>query len=333
MGSKHKLLPWLHSILSHIEFSSAADVFCGSGGVAYLMKAMGKEVYASDFLSFPAVVARAVLANSTNRLSDREVEFLVSDGKSVGTFVQDKFNGIFFTPDDLAFIDLVWERIAGLATSEKKDLAIAALIRACMKKQPRGVFTVGNLPNGVIRYDDGRRDVRLSIRDHFREQAKVLNGLVFDNGAQCTAEKRDALESISRRFDLVYFDPPYVPRSDDNCYVKRYHFLEGLATYWKDGKIMESSKVKKLEKKRTPFSHKRTALQAFDQLFSVYSESTIVLSYSNNGYPDRGQLEELLRKYKPRIEVFEKQHRYHFGTHSTVERALTTEYVLVGSDT
>ena len=29
--------------------------------------------------------------------------------------------------------------------------------------------------------------------------------------------------------DLVYLDPPYAPPSDDNDYIKRYHFLEGLS--------------------------------------------------------------------------------------------------------
>jgi DNA adenine methylase/adenine-specific DNA-methyltransferase len=41
--------------------------------------------------------------------------------------------------------------------------------------------------------------------------------------------------------DLVYLDPPYVPRSDDNCYMKRYHFLEGLSCYWKGLRIMENT--------------------------------------------------------------------------------------------
>ena len=35
--------------------------------------------------------------------------------------------------------------------------------------------------------------------------------------------------------DLVYLDPPYAPPRDDNDYLKRYWFLEGLATYWDNG--------------------------------------------------------------------------------------------------
>ena len=55
MGSKHRLLTWLHGVLRSLDFETAADPFTGSGSVAYLLKAMGKQVFASDFLNFPAV--------------------------------------------------------------------------------------------------------------------------------------------------------------------------------------------------------------------------------------------------------------------------------------
>jgi len=135
--------------------------------------------------------------------------------------------------------------------------------------------------------------------------------------------------------DLVYMDPPYVPRSDDNCYIKRYHFLEGLATYWraKDAEILESTKVKKIKKRFTPFSYRRTAVDAFDQMFRRFSGSTLVLSYSSNGYPDLETIVSLMRRYKATVEVFEREHRYHFGTHRNVapERAMVQEYLVVGA--
>src|SRR3954465_13815625 len=61
MGSKHRLLPWIHGVLRTLPFDTAADPFVGSGCVAYLLKAMGKRVLASDFLNFPTVLASATL--------------------------------------------------------------------------------------------------------------------------------------------------------------------------------------------------------------------------------------------------------------------------------
>lgn len=78
MGSKHRLLPWLHGVLRRLDFETAADPFAGSGSVAYLMKAMGKRVIASDFLNFPAVLASATVANSKHRLDAGALERLMA---------------------------------------------------------------------------------------------------------------------------------------------------------------------------------------------------------------------------------------------------------------
>jgi DNA adenine methylase/adenine-specific DNA-methyltransferase len=124
-------------------------------------------------------------------------------------------------------------------------------------------------------------------------------------------------------------DPPYVPRSDDNCYVKRYHFLEGLSCYWKGLRIMQDTKVRKIEKRYTPFSYRKTAIEAFESLFRLYQESLIVLSYSSNGFPDLEVLEKLVRRYKSTVTIYEKPHRYHFGTHEHVARSEVKEYLVV----
>jgi len=73
MGSKHRLLPWIHGVLRTLPFETAADPFVGSGCVAYLLKAMGKSVTASDFLNFPAVLTAATVANSKHRLGNSAV--------------------------------------------------------------------------------------------------------------------------------------------------------------------------------------------------------------------------------------------------------------------
>ena len=128
----------------------------------------------------------------------------------------------------------------------------------------------------------------------------------------------------------MYLDPPYVPRSDDNCYVKRYHFVEGLSKYWENETIDYNTKVHKIEKKYTPFSYRRTAIEAFDRLFSKFSDSIIVLSYSSNGFPDLPILVDLLSKYKDKVTVKEKNHKYHFGTHKAVKRSRAVEYLIFG---
>ena len=332
MGSKHRLLPWLHEVLRDYSFETVLDPFCGSGAVSYLFKCMGKSVTSSDFLHFCFTIAQATIENNSATLSPSFVSRLCeSNGEDCTSFIRDTFDGIFFSRSDLMFLDRVWCNLRRSRSRYARALAISALLRACVKRQPRGVFTVSGNSN---RYDDGRRDLRLNLEEHFLEQVESYNETVFDNGHSSRALHKNvfALQAADLDVDLVYLDPPYVPRSDDNCYVKRYHFLEGLSHYWKGERILYNTKVRKIPKKYTPFSYRQQAIPAFQQMFKMFCRSTIVLSYSSNGYPDLDILVGLMRKVKKRVVVEEHPHRYHFGTHSKVKRALATEYLVVGTN-
>ncbi|MBN1443498.1 MAG: DNA adenine methylase [Planctomycetes bacterium] len=327
MGSKHRLWPWLHDVLSGIEFDSVLDAFSGSGCVAYLLKAMGKRVTASDRLHFAVVIARAAVENSSEILGAEDVARLLEHDPRHPRFIERTFRGIFFSGDDLRFLDRVWARLDRVDGWHRRDIALSALIRSCVKRQPRGVFTVAGDPE---RYKDGRRDLRLSLRDHFLEQVEVYNRAVFSTGRRHRVVEGDVFEIDPAGHDLVYLDPPYVPRADDNCYIKRYHFLEGLSRYWEGCEILVHSRVRKIVKPHTPFSHRSECLDAFRRLFERFCGSIIVLSYSSNGYPDIETLTGILRSFKPRVDVFERDHRYHFGTHRAVRRAKVREYLIVG---
>ena len=330
MGGKQRLLPWIHEVLGGLEFETALDAFCGTGAVSWLLKCMGKQVAASDFMRFAATVAEGLVANPGKTLGEEEVAGICSEAEAPADFIRRTFEGIFFTPEDLDFLDRAWPRIDALAPW-RRALGLAALGRACLKKQPRGVFTISG---DLARYDDGRRDLAMSLEEHFREGVALFNRLVFDDGRSHRAHFGDVFELALPAVDLVYMDPPYVPRSDDNCYIKRYHFVEGLMSYWKaeEARIMETSKVKKLEKRRTPFSFRAKAMDAFDRLFGRFAGSTLVLSYSSNGWPDLEDLVDLMRARKRAVVVHKRPHRYHFGTHGKVDprRNRVEEYLIVG---
>jgi len=331
MGSKWRLLPWLHDVLSELEFDTALDAFSGSGCVSYLLKSMGKRVWANDFLQFAQQITLATVENGRYRLNQAHIKTLTKSDTRTSDFAERTFGGVFFEPSDLRFIDDFWVNVRTMPTRYHQALALASLVRACVKKQPRGVFTVANSSG---RYDDGRRDLHLPLVEQFAECVETYNKVVFDNGHANHSMRADILSGEFPRVDLVYLDPPYVPRADDNCYVKRYHFLEGLVSYWSTAEtsIQEETKVKKIAKRYTPFSYRRTAVEAFDNLFARFRQSIIVLSYSSNGYPDLSILTSLMSRYKSRVTVREKAHRYHFGTHSGVnaDRAQVTEYLIVG---
>ncbi|MFF5178518.1 DNA adenine methylase [Micromonospora sp. NPDC000316] len=324
MGSKYKLVERLSEVFAGLGGASAIDAFTGSGVVSYALKALGYSVTSNDFLNFSGTIARAVVVNQGTKLSSEEVDWICEESLDGRDFIQQKFEGLYFTPDDRKFLDSAWSHIDLLETP-KRDLAIAGLVLAAARKQPRGVFTFTDL-----RYDDGRRDLRLSLKEHFRETVEAYNDVVFDGGQECFVTTGDVFDLPSKRYDIAYLDPPYAPPRDDNCYIKRYHFLEGLSVYWRGQTILEHTKTKKLAKLYTPFSYKHSIEDALQRTFKQFHESTIVLSYSSNAVPDLNTITRLLGEIKDSVEVHTLQHKYSFGTHAAATRRDVLEYIIVG---
>jgi DNA adenine methylase/adenine-specific DNA-methyltransferase len=185
------------------------------------------------------------------------------------------------------------------------------------------VFTVT-----TPRYDDGRRQFRMSLEELFREAVERCNAAVIPGAAR--ARCGDVFD-LDEPAAIAYLDPPYAPPRDDTCYVKRYHFLEGLATYWRGQEIMWETRSRKLVKRPTPFGSKRTAGAALDRLFGHFGTAeALVVSYGSNAALTAEDLEALLKRHRRSVERHEIAHRYAFGTHRTAERRIATEYVFVG---
>ncbi len=323
MGSKYEVARHLIDVFDRLSFETVLDAFSGSGVIGYALKAMGKTVTTNDFLSFPATVARATIENPGVRLSPTEVALILGPNIDGRDFIQRTFSGLYFPDEDHAFLDSAWSHI-DLLPPYKRDIALAALALAAARKQPRGVFTVSD-----FRYDDGRKNLRVPLRDQFVETVEAFNGVAFDNGQPNLARCGDVFAIDPADYDAVYLDPPYAPPTDDNDYLRRYHFLEGLSVYWRGQQIMEHTKTKKLPKRFTPFAYKRTIRDAFRELFSRFRNNVIVLSYSSNSIPDEQELYELLHKEKAEVEVFAVPHRYSFGTHPAALRREAHEYIFV----
>ncbi len=324
MGSKYRLVPQLAEVFAEVGGRTALDAFSGSGVVSYLLKVLGYQVMANDFLMFPGIIASATVVNQGATLDAADIDAICGPPADDRDFVQRNFRGVFFTDADRRFLDSAWSHIDGM-DGHKRSIAIAALVLAAARKQPRGVFTFTGL-----RYDDGRRDLRLGMREHFRERAAEYNSVVFDGGQLCTASHGDVFAIEPQSYDVVYLDPPYAPARDDNCYIKRYHFLEGLSVYWQGLEIMQHTRTRKLPKRYTPFSYKRTITDALRRTFSKFSGSVIVASYSSNAVPDAATIESLLREVKEDVEVRLIDHTYSFGTHSAALRRAASEYLFIG---
>lgn len=325
MGSKYRLLPHLADVFAEIGGRTALDAFSGSGVVSYLLKRQGFDLTVNDMLEFPGVLAEATIVNQSVTLDGADIDRITGPNDDGRDFISRTFDGVFFNDEDRAFLDSAWSHIEQMSGA-KRALAISALVLSAARKQPRGVFTISG---DLSKYDDGRRDLRLSMREHFVEHVADYNRAVFA-GAEARVTQQEASVLDPGPYDVVYLDPPYAPPTDDNCYVKRFHFLEGLSRYWVGDRLMMETNTKKLPKPVTAYSSRRTIVTAFRDTFARFADSgTIVLSYGSNALPDMDTLISLLREVKSDVEVRSIPHTYHYGTHATATRRAVDEYIFV----
>jgi DNA adenine methylase len=186
---------------------------------------------------------------------------------------------------------------------------MAALIRACLKKRPRGIFTYTG-----HRYDDGRRDLKMTLCEHFRLAAEAMNSAVFSNGRENQGLRSDIAVSPPKvDVDLVYLDPPYFSPLSDNEYVRRYHFVEALACNWEGVDIQHETKTKKIRNYPTPFRTEAGTAGAFEDIADFYRGVPLVISYSSNALPKARDTLKLLKRHRNKAEVVEVDHQYSFG--------------------
>jgi DNA adenine methylase/adenine-specific DNA-methyltransferase len=326
MGSKFKLAPRLADLFKTLPPGPAIDAMSGSGIVAYTLKATGRQVHANDHLAFASMLAKAMVENDSERLDQTDLDQILSGNRDGRDFIATTFAGLYFGDDDHEFLDAAWSNIE-LLPPLKQALAISALCLAAAWKQPRGVFTIT-----TPRYDDGRRQMRMSLRELFLEAVEAFNNAVFRGAGGPSRATCDEVFAIDPEpYALAYLDPPYAPPRDDTCYIKRYHFLEGLATYWRGQEIMWNTRTRKIRKRKTPFAYKRSAADALDRTFDHFRRSTLVVSYGSNAALQVEELEGLLRRHKRFVRRIEIEHRYGFGTHDAAKRRVATEYLLVAS--
>lgn len=310
MGSKYKVLPEIQKVLTDIDFDTVLDAFSGSGCVSYLFKTMGKEVHSNDFMKYSHNTSKSLVENNEYLLKDSDIGYITAKNNK-DNFISKKFKDLYFNDEDNAFLDTVFNNIHSLRHPYKKSLALASISRAMVKRRPRGVFTyVGN------KFDDGRKDLNQSLEEHFIDNVKLFNNAVFDNGRKNFSYHGDIFNlDADFDIDLVYLDPPYLSKSSDNDYVRRYHFVEGFADGWRNVSIDESTKTKKFPSYKSRFGSKLTIELAFFDIFKKFEKSNILLSYSSNSIPDKHTLVEMLEKTHKRVNVYEIDHVYSFGTH------------------
>lgn len=328
-GSKLKIVGWIYDALNQLDFRTALDAFGGTGCVSHMLKQKGKVVTYNDIMKFNYYIGLALIENSNTTLSERDVEFILTQRSKnqCPVFVSNTFKDIYFTDDENHWIDMVVSNISKLDDIYRKALAYFALFQACIVKRPFNLFHRKNL---YLRLSDVQRsfgnkttwDTPFEI--HFRRFVDEANRAVFSNGQQNTVLNADVFD-IDGKFDLVYIDTPYISLKGMGVdYLSFYHFLEGLVNYplWAD-MIDYRTKHRRLKTNPSVWIDKKQIHAAFDRLFEKFKSSVIVVSYRTDGIPSVQELRSLLKKHKREVrESRFRNYRYVLSTNDSDEMLL-----------
>ncbi|OQA84966.1 MAG: Modification methylase FokI [bacterium ADurb.Bin236] len=300
IGNKHFIMNWIDKHFPK-DAKSLFDAFSGGANVAYFFKRKGLRVTTNDIMSYPYHIARAVIENNTETISDEELAALLEKNPDAGTFTADTFYGYYYTKPILQFLDNVWANIQKLK-GYKKDIALAALGHTCKAKAVFGMFNrskmnrtrkISDLAEGYRSSSIGNIPVSEFVTA-FKKYVRQINGLVYDNGQENAAHNDDILKVLPEvKADVIYCDPPYITEFLRNDYEDYYHFVEGLMSCWKGKEILDTPRRNFAS--RTKYT-KESMRELIGNVVSAAGKKFphILISYRDKAFPTEKELKGMV---------------------------------------
>lgn len=284
LGSKRTLLGDLVSLLGNFpEFTSVIDLFSGTSRVGHAFKRAGYQVFSNDHNAYAHALAscyveadREDVEQDAQRLID---EFNTLPGEA-GYFTETYCNkSRFFQPHNGARIDAIREAIEGKSLDPLlKNVLLVSLMEAADR-----VDSTCGLQMAYVKQWSQRsyNDLHLRMPDVL---PRVSHG-------PCHAHRLDAREAAaSLKADVAYLDPPY----NQHSYLGNYHIWESLILGDKPEVYGVACKRVDVRQRKSDFNSRRRHLDAFRQTFEALDCPLIVVSFNNEGYQTRDELEALL---------------------------------------
>ncbi|MBN2530272.1 MAG: DNA adenine methylase [Deltaproteobacteria bacterium] len=336
LGSKRKLLPALKAVFETLEFFVAADPFCGSGAVSYLLKSLNCQVLASDAMQWNTCCTSALLDNDTTAflptLNNALAQLPVASAPE--GFIEKQFDGLFFLRSENRFLDQ-FRSVCGRWPGPLKNSAFFALFQAALAKRPYNLFHRANLymrQQEVKRSFGNKTTWDTPFEVLIRRYAEELQLARFASPKKITVQQQTAEEADFSTADLVYLDPPYVSANGSSVdYQDYYHFLEGISleddARWEE-RLLHRYRHKPLADRGTsPWSKADKITGAFKNIIKKCEHAHIVISYRCDGIPGIDELAEMLKKSGKRVRIEDCGQYVYALSKNTKSR----EVIIVGS--
>jgi adenine-specific DNA-methyltransferase len=301
LGAKVKHLAWIKRFVP-IDTKSVIDAFSGSQSVAFFFKQMGLKTISNDFLNFNNQIGKALIENKSVKLTSSDVKALFQPAPNKQSFClfEKLYTDVFFEKNEAVFLDNFRANVEHFECAFKKAIALSVMNRSMTRKITMGHFAhtqALNYARDPERIKRNRSLVR-PLEKIFEDILPSYNNAVFDNGRENRSLNENILDLLpgSENIDLAYFDPPYCNSHAD--YQGFYHLLETYTEYWEKKEFING--IKRYEPQRySGFDKKADAIKSFEKLFEISDKiPNWLISYNDRSYPEIGEFEEIISKYR-----------------------------------
>jgi hypothetical protein len=323
-GGKRRLLPAIFGLIDSVcpraswPTLAFADPFLGGGAVALTAKGLGfGEVLANDLAARSVIVGRALLDNSTVRLTTIDVlQLIEAHGDS------SRGNGALLErlPPNIAhFLDSAWAQAESLP-APKDDLVRLLLIKVLLAYFPLGLPAATDswrIRDGDLDPITGRRlhhylsrQAQLLQPSHLLKLAAKINAGVFPGEAHVSQE--DVFRFLPGvQADVVYLDPPY---GGTQSYERAFRLLDQFIG---DDHQAGSS-----------FSSRRPPID--ELLDACHHIPVLVLSLGNALLDDDG-VRALVARHRRVRRILSLPYRHYGAVASPSKRAANREVLVLGT--
>ncbi|MCS7081002.1 MAG: DNA adenine methylase [Chloracidobacterium sp.] len=284
IGSKRTLIPVILEVIRRIgNVRSVIDLFSGTARVGHALKAEGYRVFANDYLTYAATLARCyVQADAEDVLADaRKLIGELNRLKGSPGYFTETFcvKSRFFQPKNGERIDAIREAIAAKGLPPELE---AVLLVSLMEAADRVDSTTG-LQMAYLKDWAPRAYNDLELR-----VPEVLPRARYGKGqATCL----DALVAARRlEADVAYLDPPY----NQHSYLGNYHIWETLVRWDKPEVYGVACKRKDVRERSSAFNSRPRFASVMRELLSAVRAPVIIVSFNNEGYLSRAEMEAML---------------------------------------
>lgn len=330
IGSKRVLIPALLEVIGSLEgVRTVVDFFSGTSRVSHALKRAGYRVIANDYMTYAHTLATCYVQVDREDVRD-EAQSLIDEFNSLKGepgYVTETFceKSRYFQPHNGARIDAIREAIERMGL--KRDLKAVCLV-SLMEAADRVDSTTGVQMAYLKRWAPrAHNDLELRLPD-------VLPG----NGTDCQAhqlEARQAAKALTG--DVAYVDPPY----NQHSYLGNYHIWESLVRWDKPPVYGVACKRVDCRERKSDFNSKPRAAEALASFLSQVDCRHLVVSFNNEGYIKREEMETLLAT-RGQVRIMERDHKRFVGAQigifnpagervGEVSHVRNTEYIYVVS--